>query len=145
MDATSTITAIVTAAVGGGGLGALIRGVYSTKRVAASQDGALAADILSNLVNKLLNDLSQSRTSEAVLSGQVGDLSARVETLESAYKERDEECDRAIATLTARVRKLERDGRTPPHGTPAVESSDNVRPPLMHEAVGGYRMKGTDS
>lgn len=160
MDGT-TLTILV-----GGLSGAVgtVAGVVGKTLVARSQRGAQMDNLMAQIVHaeqtahaqtraehaRTRDELSQARTSEQLLSGQVGDLAARVELMEDRDKQREaehaerelaaerrnDECEERVAALTARVRKLERHGVTPPGGTPAVESSDRIRPPVMSESVG---------
>lgn len=146
------------------GAAGTIAGVIGKALVARSQRGAQMDNLMAQIVHaeqqahaqtraehaRTREELTQSHVSEQLLSGQVGDLGARVELLEfrdkqreaehaereSAAERRNIECEERVAALTARVRKLERHGVTPPGGTPAVESSDRIRPPVMSESVG---------
>lgn len=124
-----------------GGLGALTLVVghmvaaYRAKLTAANTADERATPILAEMLKTALNDLSQSRTTEALQAGQIGDISARLETLEERYKERDEECTEAVGALSERVKSLEshiRANKLTPPETPAV---------MRDPQTGGYRVK----
>lgn len=156
------LTTILTTALSTGtlaGLGGWVLKGYQAKRTADRDDHATVVSTLVGLLStekaehKVTRDhLSAALSNLELRSGQMGEFLGELKVVNDRLeeqaeqikdlKEENETCRSENMELRRRVTKLERERDpsrvTPPNDTPAVKV-EPIRPPPMHESVGGYR------